>query len=207
MGQDLSRKTLQYDGAADGEMALSPSELAEFCALTCFTEDDILQWYRNFCTRYPDGCMSAEDVEKLYMALFPFGAAQRFREHVFRMIDIDHDGNVDFREFLTCLAVVLNGNPEQKLKRAFCLYDVDGDGFITVKELASIFQQVQLTGKMVLSNPQNSSCASNLIARFDANGDGQLDFEEFVRMAKTIPPVVDTIYREVDMNRNIEYGK
>lgn len=117
MGQELSQEAVAGDNSSGALATLSPEELTDFGALTCFSEEDILQWYRSFCSRYPDGRMGAEDIEKLYTALFPFGTAQRFREHVFRMIDADHDGHVDFREFLTCLAVVLNGNPEQKLKR------------------------------------------------------------------------------------------
>lgn len=87
------------------------------------------------------------------------------------------------------------------------MYDVDGDGFITAKELASIFEQMQLTGRMVLSNPQHASCANNLVAKFDSDGDGRLDFDEFVKLAKTIPPIVDTIYREVDMTRQNDSAK
>lgn len=194
MGQQLSV-------AAEGDTTMSPAELQDFQQLTCFTEDDILQWYRGFCLKYPDGKMKGDDVEKLYSALFPYGMAARFREHVFRMIDADHDGEVDFREFLTCLAVVLNGNAEQKLRRAFCLYDVDGDGFITDDELGVIFQQMQLSGRMVLPNPQHAQCAHNLVKKFDSNGDGKLDFDEFSKLAKTLPPIVDTIYRDVDLQR------
>ncbi|XP_003744989.1 neurocalcin-delta A-like [Galendromus occidentalis] len=195
MGQEMSV-------GEEGDASMSPAELKDFQGLTCFSEDDILHWYRSFCLKFPDGKMGGDDVEKLYTALFPYGTPARFREHVFRMIDADHDGEIDFREFLTCLAVVMNGNSEQKLRRAFCLYDVDGDGFITEDELSVIFQQMQLTGRMVLANPQHAQCAKNIVGKFDKDGDGKLDFEEFSKLAKTLPPIVDTIYRDVDQERD-----
>ncbi|KAF3775738.1 Calcium-binding allergen Ole e 8 [Nymphaea thermarum] len=64
---------------------------------------------------------------------------------------------------------------ERELMEAFKVFDEDGDGFISSKELG------RLLVKLGLWKEEDGDCMA-MISKFDSNADGRLDFQEFKDM-------------------------
>lgn len=51
---------------------------------------------------------------------------------------------LSFQEFLLAIDVTSSGTPEEKLKWAFRMYDVDGNGVIDIQEMTKIVQVINI---------------------------------------------------------------
>lgn len=60
---------------------------------------------------------------------------------LFSLFDRNHDGSIDFREYVIGLAVLCNpANTEEIIQVAFKLFDLDEDGYISEEEFSTILQ-------------------------------------------------------------------
>ena len=90
-------------------------------------------------------------------------------------IDSDGNGTIDFPEFLTMMARKMKDtDSEEEILEAFKVFDKDGNGFISAAELRHIMANLgeKLTDEEV----------DEMIREADIDGDGQINYEEFVKM-------------------------
>ena len=69
----------------------------------------------------------------------------------------------------------LSAEQVEELKAAFQSMDANGDGFVSKDELKSMLSS--------LGEPVDDSVIDEMIAVADTNGDGKIDFNEFVAAA------------------------
>jgi len=90
-------------------------------------------------------------------------------------VDINGDGTIDFEEFLGMMKQKANeADQESDLREAFKIFDRDKDGFIDLKELKTV---ATMLGSMLTKEE-----VEEFMREADVDGNGKLDYDEFVKM-------------------------
>ncbi|CAK9268471.1 unnamed protein product [Sphagnum jensenii] len=90
-------------------------------------------------------------------------------------VDADGSGTIDFPEFLNLMARKMKDtDSEEELKEAFRVFDKDQNGFISAAELRHVMTN--------LGEKLTDDEVDEMIREADVDGDGQINYEEFVKM-------------------------
>ena len=128
-----------------------------------------------------DGEISTEEIEKMLRSMrIQLKASEGDIRCAERAIDRDGDGTVDMREYLGNRSNATNKNlihralvQRSRIRKEFAIFDADKNGVITKDEFLQIIKE-----RRVISPDQ----VDKLIKDTDADGNGEIDFEEFVIM-------------------------
>jgi len=93
-------------------------------------------------------------------------------------IDADHSGMIDYTEFLAATIERRQYIHEDICWTAFRVFDVNGDGKITPSELRMVLSDASVNSMV------NAQATADVLKEVDKNGDGVIDFEEFMGMMR-----------------------
>ncbi|CAE6433123.1 unnamed protein product [Rhizoctonia solani] len=176
---------------------LSQEQLAELQKNTYFDKKELQQWYKGFLKDCPSGQLDKHEFSRIYKQFFPFGDPGQFADYVFNVFDNDKNGTIDFKEFIGALSVTSRGRLDEKLKWAFQLYDIDGDGFITYDEMLQIVRSIyKMTGQMVklpADEDTPEKRVDKIFRNMDRDKDARLTYDEFVEGSKQDPTIVQAL--------------
>ncbi|XP_045506068.1 Kv channel-interacting protein 1 [Colias croceus] len=166
-----------------------PVALEELCRQTKFSKQEIRVMYRGFKTECPEGVVHEESFKDIYAKFFPHGNSALYAHYVFKAFDVNCSGAISFRELLVTLSTLLRGSVYERLRWAFRLYDVDGDGAITRQELGEVVVAVhELLGRRAppgspasrIDDAKANEQVDRVFRKLDLNQDGVITIEEFL---------------------------
>ncbi|EER11618.1 Calcium-dependent protein kinase, putative [Perkinsus marinus ATCC 50983] len=96
---------------------------------------------------------------------------------IMKQVDADGSGVIDYTEFIAATLDRKKYIQEDLLWAAFRVFDVDGDGKITRKELSQVLHNGTVSDLV-------EGHLDEILGEVDADGDGEIDFEEFVTMMR-----------------------
>ncbi|KAL6258978.1 hypothetical protein P5V15_008901 [Pogonomyrmex californicus] len=162
-----SPKRSSASHSSSGKTSISKSQMKEFReAFRLFDKDG-------------DGTITKEELGRVMRSLGQFARAEELRT-MLQEIDIDGDGNVSFEEFVEIVSNIGASTAapsdqhqeEQELRDAFRVFDKHNRGYITASDLRAVLQ--------CLGEDLSEEEIEDMIKEVDVDGDGRIDFYEFV---------------------------
>eukprot|EP00456_Euglypha_rotunda_P056749 TRINITY_DN4671_c0_g1_i16.p1 TRINITY_DN4671_c0_g1~~TRINITY_DN4671_c0_g1_i16.p1 ORF type:complete len:502 (+),score=118.79 TRINITY_DN4671_c0_g1_i16:228-1508(+) len=115
-----------------------------------------------------DGAITLAEMKKALESSKDIKLMKEELEKMFKFADVNGDGVLSLEELkLTCVQRKLMAK-EERIWNAFRKLDLDNNGKISTKEIETVLG----TG----------TAAKELIAEVDSNGDGEVDYDEFIEM-------------------------
>jgi len=140
-------------------------------------KDEFYEAFMNFADKEEN--LDPEALGELLAALGEDLTEEQVEE-MFKEVDEDGSGEVDFDEFISMMRRRLLTNPDvdNDIKSSFQLLDKDNSGKIDREEIANVV--VEFCNKLTHEE------VDELISWCDINNDGDIDFEEFTLIMRQI---------------------
>ena len=121
-----------------------------------------------------DGTITIHELSTVLQSLGQNPTEEELEE-IIREVDIDGNGEVDFNEFVLLMSKRLKATEqEDNLQDAFNIFDESGNGEIVASNLFNVLQKL---GENITLEEINE-----MISQIDINGDGKIDYSEFVQL-------------------------
>ena len=138
------------------------------CLATRLNDQEIKDLKDTFCNMdiNKDGTLTLEEIKKSLKKYMK----ENEIEKIFKEIDINNSNKIEYTEFISSLIAKKEFLKEEKLMEIFKTLDKDGNGKITKEEIKKVLNAQAL----------DENDIKQFILKFDLNGDGQIDYYEFV---------------------------
>ena len=129
-------------GCSNGKYKLTSVDIEHLSKYSGMREDDIKRRFEQFCQKYPKGKIPKEEYMEILHKCYRQTDAITLEDHISRAYDMNGDGWIDFKEFLSVLFIFGGGTPAEKLNQIFRIFDFHDDGFITKPEMLRIVRDI-----------------------------------------------------------------
>ncbi|XP_037624228.1 guanylyl cyclase inhibitory protein [Sebastes umbrosus] len=148
---------------------------------------ELYEWFRKFINECPSGLITLHEFQRHFCDGTVGSESAEYAQQIFRTLDNNGDGVVDFREYVMAISMLIEGSAVEKLRWSFKLYDKDRDGSITREEMLEIMQAVykmNVAAALTEPNPLTAEeCTNGIFVRLDKDNNAIISLEEFIEGA------------------------
>ena len=119
------------------------------------------------------GQLTKDEFCNKLMELYGENDGKNIASNIFNNLDLDGSGKISYDEFLSAMISSKKVVTEERLEKAFKMFDKDNSGKLSVKEIKTVFGGTEEQWK-------------NVINEVDLNNDGEVDFAEFKIMMENM---------------------
>ena len=112
------------------------------------------------------GQLTKEEFSQKLIELYGENDGKEMASNIFNSLDLDGSGKISYDEFLSAMISSKKVVTEERLEKAFKMFDKDNSGKLSVKEIKNVFGGTEAQWKQVIDE-------------VDLNNDGEVDFGEF----------------------------
>ena len=131
-------------------------------------EEDLQALFKEFDLK-KTGEISKEIFYKKLTELYGEIEGKEICDKIFERLDLDGSGEISYDEFLSAMIDGKKVLTEDRLEKAFKMFDKDGNGLLSIGEIVEVFGG-------------DSSYWTKIIEEVDSNNDGEVDFLEFKKL-------------------------
>ncbi len=120
-----------------------------------------------------DGVINIKELGSILRNLGQNPTEKQMHEMILE-VDTDGSGTIDFKEFIgLIIRKTKESDLDDEIKDAFGVFDKDGNKIITSHEMRGVMSRIKVISEEDIEE---------MIGEADIDGDGQIDYEEFIRM-------------------------
>ena len=139
--------------------------------------------YKDLCSRSDDKAKGVNKISFLDYCQLPGLLAER----LFQVLDVDRDGYLNSKEFMTGLLRIYCSAFDQKMKFVFDIYDFDNDQHITKTDITTIISCMPVI---------KSDGSVEREGKFTQEGGGATTFQERVNTLEEMTQILDICFGE-----------
>ena len=128
-------------------------------------EEELQALFKEFDLK-KTGEISKEIFYKKLIELYGENEGKEICDKIFQRLDLDGSGEISYDEFLSAMIDGKKVLTEDRLEKAFKMFDKDGNGLLSIAEIIEVFGG-------------DESYWKKIIEEVDSNNDGEVDFNEF----------------------------
>lgn len=161
-------------GDSKEETTLKSSELKEFQNVTLFSQDTLIklhEYYRRLSgLQTDDGVI---DFEEFCMVINK--KDKNLTKRIFQAIDINSDGNLNFREYIKFIAVFINGTLEEQINLSYKIFMNSQTKLIDYNNMKNMLIDI-VSAEESLENFFTSDIIENLVKETFITLTGSIDY-------------------------------